>query len=369
MFGREMRRRSGLVAALAAAGLIAAAGPALAQCSRGMSAFGSLGIGEFRCVGGSCAVNMRTGDPYAHSFSTEPRLGDIDRDGPGGGILRDGDVLVAIDGTLITSAEGGRKLGSLRPGDDVRLTLRRGGREIDARLTAESSCELPRLEVRSGIGYGRTLVSPDGSIASFDATALALPHDSVYGRVWSRVDTIAAPHFATRGLAPGYSLRGDSAWTVYSTLADSAWSRPLYSIQDSSGVSWGLATTPFATITNITPSRLGLFDRDRPPVEFGVELSCGECGWRSGAGGMRFVTAEFPVVESVEKDGPADRAGILPGDRLLSVDGRPITSSGAARALGDLEEGETVTLEIRRGDRIVEVSVTPRAASGRRHRM
>ena len=82
-----------------------------------------------------------------------------------------------------------------------------------------------------------------------------------------------------------------------------------------------------------------------------------------------FRTSEFPVIESVEKDGPADRAGLLPGDILYSVEGSPITSRDGGAALGRLAPGESVTLEIRRGDRILEVTVTPREASGRRQRM
>jgi serine protease Do len=100
-----------------------------------------------------------------------------------------------------------------------------------------------------------------------------------------------------------------------------------------------------------------------------VELSCGDCGWRGSGRGSTFVTAVFPVIESVEKDGPADRAGLLNGDIMISVEGLPITSSGAARRLGSLEPGESVMLEIRRGDRIIEVAITPREASGRKQRM
>jgi len=372
-----------------AALLLGAVGQATAQCSRGMPAFGSLGIGEFRCVGGSCAINMRSGDPYAHSFSTEPRLADIDPRGPGRDVLRDGDVLVAIDGTLITTAEGGRKLGSVKPGDDVRLTLRRRGREIDAWVTAVESCDLPRLAVTSGNGlyYGAIvdeLASPTEGYRLFS-------QDSLRTGVWSRGDSTAYAGFLhsfenARGLVMG----ADSAWAIYSDSL--AWTRPLYRLQDSTGMAWGIATTPLASLTGEGAWGGLLQSETRPPVEFGVELSCGDCGWRSAGilegrlayaaavrsaspalptptGGAVFVTSEFPVIESVEKGGPADEAGLLPGDRLLSVEGTPITSPEAGRTLGALREGQSVTLEVRRGDRILEVTVTPRAASGRRQRM
>lgn len=379
-------------AVVTAALTIGAVGQATAQCSRGMPAFGSLGIGEFRCVGGSCAINMRSGDPYAHSFSTEPRLADIDPRGPGRDVLRDGDVLVAIDGTLITTAEGGRKLGSVKPGDDVRLTLRRRGREIDAWVTAVESCELPRLAVTSGSGlpYGGIA----GELASPTEGYRLFSQDSIHGGVWSRVDSTAYAGFLhSLDNARGLALQADSTWTAYSDTL--AWTRPLYRLQDSTGTAWGIATTPLASLTGEGTWSGFLQSETRPPVEFGVELSCGDCGWRSGglAGelayaaavrsaspgaspalpgptrGAVFVTSEFPVIESVEKGGPADQAGLLPGDRLLSVEGSPITSREAGRTLGALEEGEAVTLEVRRGDRVLEVIVTPRAASGRRQRM
>ncbi len=301
-----------LVAALLAIQPLAAQ-----QCSNGLPGFGSIGVGEFECVGGSCAVNMRTGDPYAHSFSTEPRLRDI---APWADVLHEGDVLVAVDGRLITTAEGGRRLGSVKPGQDVKLTLRREGREIQAWLTARQSCELPRLEVTSGNGLG-----------------------------WS------------------YTVRSDSTslWTRGPAAGDSTWTGPFFG-RDSTGLAFGVSTgngfvAGFASGT-------GLWFGGKPPVEFGVELTCDDCGWRRTGGGVSFVTDVFPVVASIEKGGPADASGLAVGDRLLTVSGLPITSAEAGRVLGSLEPGEAVTLEVRRGDRIVEISIEPRAPDDRRQR-
>lgn len=339
------------------------------ECSGGLPAFGSLGIEEFRCVGGACAVNMRSGDPYAHSFSTEPRISEIDPSGPGSNVLRSGDVLVSIDGRLITTAEGGRRLGSIRPGQNVELTLRRGEREISARIEAVSSCELPRLTVTSGRSWQN--VAP---------TLAYRVGDSTYVTNWNTEST-AITHFDS--IAGAYVVVGGSnrQWNSEDSLT---WSRPLYMMADSSGFAYGITTGPLATpgtlpSTSPLPSLtyqnvlgsgvVGPGLSSRPPVEFGVELSCGDCGWRWGGPGMVFRTGVFPTIESVEKDGPADRAGLLPGDVMISVEGTPITATAAGRRLGELEPAETVMIEIRRGDRIIEVSLAPREATRRRQRM
>ena len=56
------------------------------------------------------------------------------------------------------------------------------------------------------------------------------------------------------------------------------------------------------------------------------------------------------MVESVQEDSPAEKAGIKVGDIVLSVDGKDVKSSSDLRAaLSDKKEGESVRLEVLRG--------------------
>jgi putative serine protease PepD len=53
------------------------------------------------------------------------------------------------------------------------------------------------------------------------------------------------------------------------------------------------------------------------------------------------------VVVSVQQAGPAARAGIVPGDVIVSINGQPVTSpSAVAEVLATLSPGETVTVGI-----------------------
>lgn len=71
------------------------------------------------------------------------------------------------------------------------------------------------------------------------------------------------------------------------------------------------------------------------------------------------------MVTAVERRGAAATAGIQPGDRLLSLDGRPLDALQAVdvpavqRQLAELPVGKAVVLRVARGDRERAVSVVP----------
>ncbi|HMG06055.1 MAG TPA: RIP metalloprotease RseP [Chthoniobacterales bacterium] len=69
------------------------------------------------------------------------------------------------------------------------------------------------------------------------------------------------------------------------------------------------------------------------------------------------------VIGYVEKDSPAEKAGLLPGDKILEVDGKPVTRfSGMNDSVvwNVLRSEEpTVPFKIERGGKVLTVSVTP----------
>lgn len=65
------------------------------------------------------------------------------------------------------------------------------------------------------------------------------------------------------------------------------------------------------------------------------------------------------LVALVEKGGPADRAGIVPGDVILAFNGKPVnTSADLARLVGGTKPGSTVDAELWRKGASVSVKVT-----------
>jgi hypothetical protein len=98
-----------------------------------------LGFEEMR---GSMSFSAQNGR-FSADFGSEPRIGRIRADGPGAGRLREGDVLVAVDGRLITTREGGERYASIRRGERVNLTVRRDGRTHEVPVVAGERCMRP----------------------------------------------------------------------------------------------------------------------------------------------------------------------------------------------------------------------------------
>ena len=65
------------------------------------------------------------------------------------------------------------------------------------------------------------------------------------------------------------------------------------------------------------------------------------------------------LVQSVEKDGPADKAGVEAGDIITKVDGKPVDKSGdLPRIVGSTKPGAKASLQVFRRGSIKELSVT-----------
>jgi serine protease Do len=73
---------------------------------------------------------------------------------------------------------------------------------------------------------------------------------------------------------------------------------------------------------------------------------------------------EGALVSSVEKGGPADKAGLQPGDVIRKVNGQPIVASGDLPAiLGQFTPGQRLQMEVWRQGRKVDIAAQLASAS------
>lgn len=269
--GSATRRFGRRLAAAMALGLV----PQVVQaqhCAEGLPRTATLGIGLLQCVGGSCTLNARDGTGRTHDFSTEPKVWRLEADGPAAGALRDGDQILAIDGALITTRDGGRRLANLRAGVPVSLRIRRGGSEMRVSVTPRPGCNTPVLAV----------------------TATGSP-----------------PHGTGSGSAEG--RRNEDAG---------------------------------------------------PRIYFGMELDCGDCGWRREGESWRWHSSQPMLIKAAVPGSPAHRAGLRAGDVVLRINGHELTDRGAGRFFDRLSPGSAVRFEVRRGGRTLTIPIVPEIRRG-----
>jgi S1-C subfamily serine protease len=119
-------------------------------------------IGDLGFTGTHCSRCVITGQHVPGradiEFGTEPAVSGIKRGGPADGKLEENDVLVAIDGLLITSQAGALQYSWLTPGKPVRVTVRRAGELKDVEIVPTPKCKtITPLMGRSRLARGTRL--------------------------------------------------------------------------------------------------------------------------------------------------------------------------------------------------------------------
>jgi predicted metalloprotease with PDZ domain len=116
-------------------------------CIAGRSSAATIGVGSYTCYGGNCILFQSAPDGRAHVFTVEPMLRGVPANGPAGGKLRDGDIIIAVDGALITTADAGRRLASPVAGRPIHFRVRRRDAQIEVDVTPVTGCEVPGISI------------------------------------------------------------------------------------------------------------------------------------------------------------------------------------------------------------------------------
>jgi membrane-associated protease RseP (regulator of RpoE activity) len=320
-----MTARYSISAALIAA--MACAGPAAAQrigqaCDGGRGrVVADLGFDQ---LGGSIGVSQHNDQRPVWEFGGEPVIGEVRGNGPAAGRLRDGDAIVAIDGQLITTEQGGRRYSAIDPGDQVRLSIRRAGRVQDVTVRAGSRCQ-------------RRPTPPT------PPRAPAPPRPP-------RAGTPAAPGAPPAPPRPPASVRAPAPPRPPAPGREQTPPRPP---QPPRAPVPGRPPTPPTPPTPPAPPEI------MPDGWFGFGIQCNNCGIHATQGRQAvFQFREQPSVVNVEPGTPAARAGMRRGDRLTHVDGIAITTQPGWTRFGAIQPGQQVRWTFTRDGRAHEATMT-----------
>jgi membrane-associated protease RseP (regulator of RpoE activity) len=274
----------------------AAARPAVQGCPDGTPAVGDLGYTRLSC---SCTLSFDPAAPERKrwQFNSEPRIEAIRPGGPAEGKLKAGDVVVAIDGQLITTREAGRRFAQVTPGEPVTLTIRRDGRELTVEIVPDVDC--PTVDVSSS-GVEVTPAPAPPARPARPAPPSRAP----------RVVAVPAPPQAGAPPAPPpQSLLPEGWFGLSIRCSDCGISR---SERDSTSV-WKFSSPP--TVESVEPGspadKAGIREGDHITHLDGRAITTPEAGARFGA-----VQPGQRVTFGIQRDGETRDVAITAGERI-----------------------------------------------------
>ncbi|MGD8319324.1 MAG: PDZ domain-containing protein [Gemmatimonadota bacterium] len=295
-----------LAAALLPAGLTAQEVVERLVCKEG-DPVGSLGITGIKCDRCQFFTN---GKVHRAVFWTEPTILDIKKDYPASAVLRQGDVIVAVDGELITTREGSARFSALPPNEPARLKIRRDGRLMEVDVPVKAEC--PTAKASAPAVAGRPLPAPPR------------PPKGV------TVPKPAAPEPAARPSRPAAAA---------ATVA------------------------PAEPVPPPPPPRLA------PDASLGFGFRCSTCGFSTAEGEARaqWTFSEPPEIVGVEPGEAPGSSGLRVGDRIVAVDGVDITTAEGGRRFASIQARDRIRWTVLRDGRRLVVTTTaqPRKESAK----
>ena len=308
------------VALLLSASVAAAGSPShdAQPCPEGQTPVGDLGIVELSGVARfSLSSSSHDGDRRVQRivvFSGEPRVVQLAEGSPSSGQLREGDVLVGVDGALITSREGSRRFVNLEPGQPVALQVRRDGRIVQLRL-------VPALRCGDSPVWLASPEPPTAPTPPLPPDAWRSPEPATTTRTPSTPRAVevqpVAPATPFAPLAPMPAL---ARWRTASDAdADEQHTAALMAQRG-----W-----------------------------LGVGIDCEGCHWKTlpGDSGLVWASREYPVIYNVDEGSPAAKGGLQRGDVLTHMDGVSLLTPAGARHFGALRPYQRVRWTYRRDGR------------------
>lgn len=222
---------------------------------------------------------------------TPPSVGIVFPDRPAAGKLEPGDVVRAIEGEEISTFEELTRVVQASPGVPLRLGVERDGRVLEVTLTPVAETKELPLDLARQVG--RIGVMPNHPAAVIGVTSPASPAGAARLRTFDVIVSVGGRPVA-RWIDLEQALAGNPGALVPVTY---------------------LRPTPL-------PEPLGgLAEID--VYEPRVATLTPEPGTGSGTRRAGLELADL-YVSHVRAGSPEHRAGLLPGDRLVALDGRPI---------------------------------------------
>jgi hypothetical protein len=274
-------------------------------CKDGAEPVGSLGITGIACDRCQFFTN---GKVHRAVFWTEPTILQLDAGNPAASVLQEGDILVAIDGELITTRDGSARFSALPPDRPARIRIRRDGRTLELSVPVAAACPTTK--------------------------------------------SAEAPVVAGRGVpAPPPPPRASTAPT-------------LPRVGEAPPVGVAVAPPPKGAAAPVLPAPPPAPEQMAPRASLGFGFRCGPCSFGlddAGEGVWSF--SEPPEVIGLDAAVGVGTPALRPGDRLLSLDGVELTSDAGGRRFAAIQPGQSLSWTVERDGRRIEVTTQARERS------